>query len=313
MNLYEEYDKAAKSHLEVPYWKIISNPAFYFEQLLNRYGLSKITNINDLCSKLSANRILHVINLYLSKDFLFEKLFNLHFSDYQEKQNSYEWDLLALAHDLGYGYESELFSSDVFSITDLCKKLNLYSFFESSNNPSFYKNATYTNYFKYKREQFDVCDHGIVGGILLFNLFHSKELTSDSLINLAYVIASHNIFTANLPSAQMYYQYELAELIPSDSEYRRLPMDHNKYAYYYLYLCMIDILEPINAFNFDDLEQQIELLKNLSYRIGEKGLEITTCNPCYAERIIKRIYDIAIWMNIRMIVHSPNSIELQVT
>ncbi len=312
MTLYEEYDQAAQSQLAVSYEKIISDPVYYFELLLNRYQLSECTNVNALCTQLSANRILHIINVYLSKDFLFQKLLSLHFPNHEEKQSAYEWDLLALAHDLGYGYESKSFSSDVFSLTDLCRKLKLRSFLENSNNPLFYKNATYTNYFKYKREKFHVCDHGIVGGILLFNSFHSEKLTCDSLLNLVYVIASHSVFTANLPSESIYHQYALMELIPGNAEFRRLPAAHNKYAFYYLYLCLIDILEPINAFHFDDLEDQQNLLKNLSYRIGEKGLEITACNACYTERIVKRIYDIAIWMNVKMIVHSPNRIELQV-
>lgn len=312
MNLFQNYDQAARERLGVRYENIIADPAYYFVLLLNQYKLYEITDVDELCAKLPVNRILHIVNLYLSEGFLFEKLFNLHFSHHLRMGISYEWDLLALSHDLGYIYESETFSSDVHSINSLCKKMNLDSLFDDRCNPLFYKDSTYTNYFMYKREVFDICDHGIIGSLLLVNRFHSEELTSNALINLAYVIASHNIFSANLSSEPIYYQYNLFELIPSHTDFKRLPINCDKYAFYYLYLCMLDILEPINAFNFDDLEEQLRLLGNLSYTIGERGLEITTRNACYIERIAKRIYDIAIWMNVKMIVHSPNKLELQI-
>lgn len=312
MRLFEEYDRAARQRLGAGYESVMKDPVPYLDQLLTRYKLFEIANIDHLHTQLPPNRILHIINLYLSKDFLFQKLLRLHFPLSNEADISYEWDLLALAHDLGYPYESAEFSSDVLTVEDLCQKLNLTSFFDQGGSPMFYQNPTYKNYFQYKRSVFEVCDHGIIGSLLLYNHFHTDRLTPDALLHIAYVIATHNVFTANLPSAAMYRQYGLSELIPGDALFKRLPAMHDRYAFYYLYLCMIDILEPINGFHFDDPQQQLQLLRDLSYQVGPNGLEITAGNGCYIERIAKRIYDIAIWMNVKMVVSSPNRLELQV-
>lgn len=310
MNLLENYDKAALHQLNSSYSDVLDNPKKFLLQLLNKYNLNTIIDINDICEKLPKNRTVHIVNLLLSRDFLFSKILEMEFPGTINEETLYEWDILSLAHDLAYIYETVTFSTDIFTIDDLCKKLKLRSFFTANSTDLFYSPSTYINYFRYKRNEFGVCDHGIIAAILLNNYFNEAGVIPEQLSLLAHVIASHNIFTADMPSEEIYSEYSLYELIPSSPLFKRLPVEHNKYAYYYLCLCMLDILEPINAFDLSGNELQFNLLRNLSYEATNLGIAITSSCGGYIEHILKRIYNIPIWMNVSMTVYSPNKLEL---
>lgn len=313
MNLIKEYNKAALERLNISYDEVLRNPRKVLLNLLNKYRFSNTIDISTICYKLPLNRIRHIINLFLSRDFLFSKLYQIEFPESVTEDTLFDWDFLALAHDLAYIYETDKFSSEINTIEDLYNKLNINTFLFCRDNDLFYTASTYTNYFRYKCKKFGVCDHGIVAGALLYNDYERAEngLKQLSIFNLAYVIASHNIYIADISDVDLYKEYALAQLIPNSPNFMRLPTKHNKYAYYYLCLCMLDILEPINAFDLREEKKQFDLLSDLSYEINNYGMIITSSCSSHIEYILKRIHDISVWMNVEMIV-SHKKIELRI-
>lgn len=294
MNLYDKYDAAAKTIFGISYCDILKNPGDHLRKLLDRYRIDQMVDVAHCLKNMSYDRLVHIINLYLSGSIFFQK-FKENFFDI-ELSSLYEWELLALVHDLSYIYESKEFSADSYSLNDVCTKMGLDPAFLNTSFEPFYSPKTYLNYFKYKLEQFGVCDHGILAGIIFQNKFRTEDPLE--IPELSHVIASHNIFVANNKNISLYQKYDLFELIPDMPTFKCIVRQKSKYSYLYLFFCLLDILEPINAFDCVSAEEASCLLKSLDYEVCGKSLKIDVENTSQIEPIAFRIFDIPIWLKV---------------
>lgn len=309
MNLYDKYNTVAEEILGISYGEILSNPHKQLKSLLESYDINQMIKIDYCLENMPFDRVVHIINLFLSGKIFFLKLAQNHINK-DLSSLLYEWELLALVHDITYIYESKNFSQNYFSLKDVCNDLALMPFFSKENNGIFYSLETYENYFKYKRESFDVCDHGLIAGILFENKFPSKYKIKKT--ELAYVIASHNIFVANRNNISTYEKYGLQEIIPDSPTFNCIASNKNIYAFYYLIFCLLDILEPVNAFDCLSASEVSNLLNSFDYCIANKTLIINVDNAKQLETIAHRIFDIPIWLKVGLNIESDKKIIITV-
>ena len=308
MKLYDKLDIIAKEKIGVSYGEIIDNPRKYLSALLENHGIGNLINAESCAKALDFDRVVHIINLYLFGEGFFKDLIGL----YSVKDNIsdvHEWELLALVHDVSYIYETAVFSKQYLDLDDVCSEMKLEPFFEKSCPGSFYSKKTYEDYFKYKREHYGVCDHGILAGILFENKF--PDTHGISKLALAYVIASHNIFVANRNNVSLYESYGLSELIPDSENFNSIACKGNKYSYFYLLFCLLDILEPVNAFNCASTEDIKRLLCSIEFSVNENHLEIATSLKTETETIAHRIFDIPIWLKVGLNIESDKKIIIK--
>lgn len=309
MKLYDKYNSIAKEILGKSYCEILDDPKKYLKILLEQYNINQIVDISCCLTNMSYDRIVHIINLFLSGKAFWEKLIS-NWPSYKTTSSSYEWELLSLVHDISYIYESVGFSTRYMSLEDVCNDMGLLPFFSKLNGGAFYSSKTYVDYFKYKREQFGVCDHGIIASILFENKFQNSMKFDKT--ELSYVIASHNIFVANRNNDNVYKEYGLYELIPDHPKFKCIANKKNKYSFFYKLFCLLDILEPVNAFDCISAEQVYNLLNTIDYEVSEKSFNIIVEYTNQLETIAHRIFDIPIWLKVGLNLISDKKIVIDV-
>lgn len=75
-----------------------------------------------------------------------------------------------------------------------------------------------------------------------------------------------------------------------------------------MFFCLLDILEPINAFSCESIQRSKELLKTLDYEIRNNHLVIRTTYTNQTETIAHRVFDIPIWLNVGLNIASNKKI-----
>ena len=176
---------------------------------------------------------------------------------------------------------------------------------------TFYSQKTYEKYFEYKREQYGICDHGVLAGILFENKFPNTPKINK--LELAYVIASHNIYVANRHNVSLYQKYNLIELIPDSPTFNCIASNKSKYSYLYLFFCLLDILEPVNTFNCTSAKEVHTLLNSISYDVIDNSFVITANYTNQVETIAHRIFDIPIWLKVGLNIKSDKRIIITVS
>ncbi|WP_410319954.1 hypothetical protein [Methanobrevibacter sp.] len=301
--LYDKYNIVSKNEFGIPYSEIISSPKKHLNNLLLNYRIDDMIDINYSLSVMSFDRVVHIMDLYLAGQIFFQKIISCYKEKYVLSGNA--WELLSLVHDISYYFESVNLSSSFSSLEDICKRMKLIPFF-SNENVVFYSAKTYHNYFNYKREQFGICDHGIIASLLFENKYSNELITEKK--EIAYVIASHNIFVASRHNISLYEKFGLFELIPDDPVFNCIAEKNNPYAFLYLYFCLLDILEPINAFDCTSSEEVFDLLNSIDYDFIDKSLIIKAKNKKQLETIAARIFDIPIWLKVGLNILSDDTI-----
>ena len=66
MKLYDKYNTISKEKMGISYDKIIHDPQKQLNILLNSYGISQLIDINNSLANMTYDRIVHIINLFLS-------------------------------------------------------------------------------------------------------------------------------------------------------------------------------------------------------------------------------------------------------
>jgi len=193
-------------------------------------------------------------------------------------QFSFFWYLICLFHDLGYVIEkSEYYDSFESFIKKQKIKYCLWKQ-QSRGIPLFYKKI-FANYFAYrlknKDDRIKGTDHGIAGGIILFDdlkrilkkelknknqhesnesgLYWGKDLVL--IFNLtSWVILSHNIYytKSNNETKNRYEANNLNELILKD---RKKKISMKRHPFLFLF-SLVDSIEPIKVFEeYNELEK----------------------------------------------------------
>lgn len=212
---------------------------------------------------------------------------------YTKKDNNYlkAWMITSLYHDKGY--YSKYLSNDKldykktfthYLLTDYYDNqklfcLNDFSKFHSSFFAHSYEQiASYDQYARgyhaREKDNFERLDHGILGGILVFNdlvrkALKTKKYDMDFLLAKAccITIAQHNIFKSNSATLDKAYPLNLSYL-HYDSPFR-INIDTPLL----LFLCLVDTLECVKKFSKEENEksslQTKTVLSSIALTINE--------------------------------------------
>jgi len=175
------------------------------------------------------------------------------------------WFLACLYHDKHFALEKKP-SSKYNGLKDLKQQLRYYLL---DHKPIFIPKNLYSvidSYFQYRLQHFSVNDHGISGGLHLFNDLVENRLVmednhagnekmnlnfSESIekyyLEAAYAVATHNIFFPKPSDSCLYKKYNLDNLI-----------GHRKISYaespFLFLLGLVDTIEPIKTFSSTDAD-----------------------------------------------------------
>lgn len=224
--------------------------------------------------RLDDKRIKHIVSTYFlgiffyNENELLKKMIDKIINRFQ-KQNkkskitfSFIWFLICLFHDLGYYIEENEHYVDFEEFIDGKIK---YFLKRRTGVPIVYE-KTFRNYFNYKlhTKEYAKPDHGIAGGIILFNVLNSilknKQINNFSngknwnrkLINIynfaCWVILSHNIYFIRRGDSKEkeYIENQIKDLI-LEKDIRSL-INLKKHTFLFLFL-LVDTIDPIKLVN----------------------------------------------------------------
>ncbi|KIA93287.1 hypothetical protein OA93_22185 [Flavobacterium sp. KMS] len=216
----------------------------------------------------------------------FQREFNLNVNEPGYKTFPFIWFLIALYHDNAYHIEKDnkLLSKNktldnLYENYDIQNKL-LDEYLDSTSRILF---DCCGDYYNYRVNECKVIDHGLFGGIILFDRLvkirreKSKYQDLDSLFwgealegqykLAAFSIAMHNIWMPEKKQSKLYKDYNLGKLIDFK------PLKFNDFGFLYL-LGIIDTIDPIKAFFEKDIDEQY-IYDNLYLDFTENSLELS--------------------------------------
>lgn len=193
------------------------------------------------------------------------------------------WFLISLYHDNAYHIENDSkLIIENHNLTQLRSNFNIEHYlFEDIRLRGVSKRLMNSceNYFKYRIEKKKVIDHGIFGGLLLYDrllkirrrkataneetLFWGESL-EDQYKLAASAIATHNIWMPNKNQYELYYKYGLNNLIDFT------PLKFNNFNFLYL-LGIIDTIDPIKTFVDDNLDEKY-IFENLKMEFKKSSI-----------------------------------------
>jgi len=322
------------------------NKDFYkSEEFIEHYFNVSEKNIPDnlTLKKLSdKKRIDHSLYVYfigtiLIKNGIFKNIENI-----IEKKDDvlYYWFLIAMFHDFGYMIELDsikyiLNKSNSFYPLKYNYNLKIYPIeynlfehkFISRNHEinsiekcSLYSPNTFKLYYKYRIEQMFSLDHGILGGLLLYNFlcenyFNRRNTAENKIKNkdnneeifewnkrtfqktdfdiyayCSYAIAQHNIYRSdNGTTSVKYLAYGLDELIGTDKKFNK-----NKNPFSFL-LGLVDTIEVTKRdINFEDINIVFNKKQNRIEFIFEDMIDKKEDK----ENHLKTIKDLSNWLEV---------------
>lgn len=293
----------------------------YSKEFLTRFielsGKAQQNPLYDNIDKLDNQRIRHIVSTFFLGTFLYYEVPKFKASidiviNRFKKQNenskiefSFIWFIICLFHDLGYSIENhETYRSFDDFITGKVK----YFLNERVGVPAVYENV-YKNYFNYRLNSekgfIRRPDHGICGGIVLFDTLNSillkKQknkkaeglLWNKKLINIyrysSWVILSHNIFF--IPKGDedenIYKAHNLAELILDQDEAPKIKL--TKHSFLYLF-CLVDTLDPIKIFN------SFEELNKVSFDVVENMIILEVSDDKLRAKYFEKVNTLKPWL-----------------
>jgi hypothetical protein len=207
------------------------------------------------------------LGLVLYYNTSFKEKFDLDINEAGYKTFPFIWFLIALYHDNCYHIEKDI---ALVKGNRTLEKLYLNYKVENDLLSSYLASTSKTlfecckQYFIYRTNKCKVVDHGIFGGIILFDrlvkirrkkeklnedtLFWGEELETQYKL-AAFAIAFHNIWIPEKSQNDLYYKYGLSDLVNFQ------PLRFNDFKFLYL-LGIVDTLDPIKAFSSSNLSEK---------------------------------------------------------
>lgn len=244
----------------------------------------------------------------------FEKNPN-YFSDSYENF-LYLWSAMCLYHDIGYLYENQLdeLVKKCPTVSDFNKHVHIkFNLLDNSDD-----RALAEKYYNYRWNNFNRIDHGIAGGLLMYDrlmkdIFEHEELHNQCVIyfgdtrrfsetnkDCAKIVSSgilrHNMWFANKASYKDYERAGLNELLPKPDKSHKYCINDNALLFL---LCLLDTLEP---FKIDTKSSYNDILKGIDITFSEKrnGLTISVNDGLDANNYFKRIKDLEDWLGVKI-------------
>lgn len=248
--------------IENPFLSASSNHIKFIEDYFRRGG--KVDLFEKSAIQVNDLRLPNHINSVFFLGILFFYQTNLH-TKYDRGTNPlgyknfpFIWFLIALFHDNAYAMEGIDKLTDIQTLEDLKAHFNIdHDLFAAKFGlKCSHLLRSRKNYFNYRKKHFKVVDHGLLGGILLYDKLikvrrAKKKQNEDTLFwgrrleyqykQAADAISLHNIFIVQKGKENLYKSYELQDLINCPEV--RL----SDFPLFYM-LGIIDTLEPLKAF-----------------------------------------------------------------
>ena len=265
----------------------------------------------DFIKKYKCNgKFVHTTSLFFLglnlKDMIIDNLYQQSCIQDRRQTFNYIWFLSCLFHDIASAVEqNKMFLSrgnDIdlnFYLGQFNIKYDLFNYTWEKAKTYNYSKFLVQNYFKYRLEEFNCVDHGIIAGYLLYDglrknydkVFEKSNSTNyeDFKYNNLYwkkthfyyyaiashVIIEHNIWLAENDKIQIYKKYGLEELIPNKSSQKKISITSSPLLFYF---GLLDSIEPLKVFgsnNAADILQKISITycQNNIKILWEKELE----------------------------------------
>lgn len=290
------------------------------------------TRVIDECFKEGNERSLHTISTFflglIIEPLLIINRNNLNIKLIQDEEPDfiYFWFLLCLYHDFGYfiEYHKEKYSPKAYSLDCICKELNIEANLLKTKYKLNFTKSTIKKYYSLCRNKYGFINHGIIGGLLLFDRLKKNyeinkkeasaigiEVENDDFIYnklhwakkhenyytiVADTVISHNIwFSTDNETNLLYYKNKLENLIITNKEQRKSIINS---LLGLLSLC--DTIEPIKSFSQYEPEC---ILSKLSIDIleVERKIQIKVLDNCINFKPwFKKIKDLEKWLKVKV-------------
>lgn len=289
----------------------------------------KVKNIYDVLELIEPYRNLHIVTDYFLGILLYENNTRIKIAiDNQIKKiippeneslnNSFKyfWFLICFYHDVGYYYENN--NDSIISLSTLEEELKIENKIQNLIGvPKLFQHIT-KKYLLYRFEMFHCYDHGIIGGMLLYDrlikvyknykhsfgngqnsFMHNNLYWSDSMFKyfqlIASVVLTHNIWFRNessnsLTEISIYKDYRLDKLIISDAT-RAISLERHPLLFL---LSLVDSIEPTKCFG-------IHFLKKNRFIFSKNNTIIIAQNICNDDETNKwrnTILSLSSWLKV---------------
>lgn len=252
-----------------------------------------------------------------------EKKFNLNTNAPGYKTFPFIWFLIALYHDNAYHIEkNENLLSKNKTLQNLYKNYNIQNklLTEYLNSTSKILFDCCKNYYNYRIKESKVIDHGLFGGIILFDRLvkirqeKSKYQDPDSLFwgealeeqykLAANAIAMHNIWIPEKSQNKLYFDYNLDTLINFK------PLKFKDFNFLYL-LGIIDTIDPIKVFSESGMDEK-EIYDNIYLGFTPNSLKLSCKKDSNLEfkKLIDKAKSMYGWLDVE-IKFSFNKLEIK--
>lgn len=299
-NLYRTYQKIFDKKREWKYYNRLrinefplndENTAWDFIE--KYYKVGEKNAVFDKFIDKSKLRNRHTVSVFFLGIILSETILGKAYKESLKPDFRYLWFISSLYHDYSYliewdkkKYPISKFKNIASINTHFDIKYNILD----DSNAKIFNNQIVKSYFKYKLQEFKELDHGIIGGILLYDrmrknyeiayqrhndlhlnaikeVFEFKgllwsECQYDYFAQVADTIIAHNMWFCTNPINQpTYKKYSLDELIIKDKtdEIKKYRRDENPFLFL---LVIADSLEPIKRKEFEKYSSH-ELLEKI--------------------------------------------------
>lgn len=220
------------------------------------------------------------------------------------------WFLIALFHDNAYQMEDINKLRHINNIENLIIHFNIeHNLFESEVKKCKKLLNSRRKYFSFRKKKYGVVDHGILGGLLLYdrlvkirklkksqnkeNLFWGIKLVNQYKL-AANAISIHNIWVQSKEICKEFNLNELENFAPV--KFKDFPL-------FYI-LGIVDTIEPLKLFNRNGNFDDKYVLENIKYEFSSNSMEISVNENSNLEfdKYIKQVKYLEGWLDIEVII-----------
>lgn len=295
--------------------------------------------------KVFESRAHHTVSLFLLGILLFDEL-NLDINKVPSydadrfKTFIYYWSKICLYHDIGYIYEYKSTKNRCFlrKMSTLDKFINNYNIKYNITDINESKELI-KQYYYYRTQKHKTMDHGIVGGIILYDkalkqisghrqIYESckkglgyfgdfRKIDSCAEMRMEYIsmsIIKHNMwFAENEEDKKTYRRLNLDELIPLENNVHRYQLSNDVILFI---LCLTDSIEPVKRFEKEhsncNIQELCELLKNIYISCNNQIITLTIINSKFAKKYCQSIKSLESWLEIETEMVCENKIQIKI-
>jgi len=325
-NIFEIYENIFLDKLKWKYYTDINvnpfdKPKKFIKEFIKLARKNLQNPLYDEIDKLDAKRARHIVSTFFFGIYLYDRVDKIGESidvviNRYKKQNpkstisfSFIWFLISLFHDLGYSIEnSKKYNSFDAFIGEFKVK---YFLKQHVGVPVLYEHV-YENYFNYRlnsdNEKISKPDHGICGGLILFNTLNATLLErmkeedaknstglywGPKLLNIyryaSWVVLSHNIYfiTEGDADEQIYRDNNLEELILDKHEPSKIKLA--KHSFLFL-LSLVDNIEPVKVVD------SFENCGKVKCSIDENIIRLKLNDDIFTKEYLDRVDELKSWL-----------------